>query len=147
MFNPFTKIVEGLEWVGQHVGLIPKELEKVITVAEDVNADAETLCPQAIALIGDTTQLAEACVKDSGVAIEAFGTLSAAITTAIAAKGLNFAADESVAAAVEAFGKAIVDHGTWEDVINGLHKTVADAGQFGASAKAALAKLEVDVKA
>lgn len=139
-------VIKGFEWIGKEVEMLPSEVEKVVTVTEDLRADADTLCPEAVTLITDSTTLASAAAKDGGAAMKAFVVLTTAITEAFAAGITNIPTDIAVGTSFEAFVQACIAHGTWADVVAAWQKTISDAGQFGSSAKAALQKLEADIQ-
>jgi hypothetical protein len=127
--NIFSDVVKGFGWLGKRVAGVPSAVNRVIAITKDVEAEA----------------LTTAMVKDSGTAFTALRALSAVVVAAYAAKGLDFAEDLLVVAALKAFGTAVMAHGTWLDVIDAEGKTATDFDKLGASAAAALKKLEADV--
>lgn len=147
MKNPFALIVSGLEWVGKEIAHVAEWVPKVVTLTNDVEADAQTLLPQVVNVFTAADGLVLAAVKDGGSAITAVETLIGAITTAAAAKGLNIAQDEAVATAFEAFVDEVKSSSNWADVIAQTKVLVTTWETFGAASKAAIAKLEADAAA
>jgi hypothetical protein len=145
MTNIFSDVVKGFEWLGKHIADVPGAIKRVITIADDVQADSQTLLPEVVTVIGDVGTLAGAIVKDGGTAFTALRTLSVAVMAAYADKGVNFTEDMAVVTELKVFGEAVMAHGTWLDVISAGETTAKDFDTLGASATAALKKLEADV--
>ena len=145
MANIFSDVVKGFEWLGKHLADVPAAIKRVITIADDVQADSQTLLPEVVTVIGDVGALAGAIVKDGGTAFTALRTLSVAVMAAYADKGLNFTEDVAVVAELKDFGEAVMAHGTWLDVITAAETTAKDFDTLGASAMDALKKLETDI--
>jgi hypothetical protein len=143
--NIFSDVVKGFEWLGKKVAGAPSEIDRVVAVTQDVQADAKTLLPELVTVIGDVEALTTAIVKDGGTAFTALRTLSEVVLAAYAAKGLDFSEDALVLTELKAFGTAVMAHGTWLDVIEAEEKTATDFDKLGASATTALKKLEADV--
>jgi len=143
--NIFSDAVKGFEWLGKKIVGATGAISRVVAVTKDVEADAGTLLPEVVTVIGDVDVLTGAIVKDGGTAFSALRTLSAAVLTAYAAKGLDFAEDAVVLTELKAFAAAVTAHGTWLAVIDAGEKTATDFDKLGASATAALKKLEADV--
>lgn len=147
MWKPFAVIVSALTWVGKEVDLVPKEIEKVVTVTKDVEADAATLCPQVVTLIDDVGNLVTSAVKDAGSAITVVDNLIGAIIAAAKADAINIADDEAVVAAFEAVVTEVTTKTNYVDVFDAIHKLTADYDVFAPAVRAAVAKLEADVTA
>lgn len=145
MANIFSDVVKGFEWLGKKIAGLPGSVDRVVAITKDVEADAGTLLPELVTVIGDVEVLTGAIVKDGGTAFTALRGLSAAVLAAYAAKGLDFNEDAAVVTELKAFGSAVMAHGTWLAVINAGEKTAADFDRLGASASVALKKLEADV--
>ena len=144
MANIFTEIVKGLKWVGKEIGLLPKDIERVVAITDDVEADAATLFPELVTLVDDAGNLVTAAVKDGGEAITTANALVTAIVNAAEVDGLNIADDTAVAAAFETFITNVRSSSTWADVITALKKMTTDYDTFAGDVKQALAKLEAD---
>ncbi len=145
MANIFSDVVKGFEWLGKKIADVPGAIGRVVTIADDVKADSQTLLPEVVTVIGDVGTLAGAIVKDGGTAFTALRALSVAVMAAYADKGVNFTEDVAVVAALKVFGEAVTAHGTWLDVMAAAETTATDFDKLGASAMAALKKLEADV--
>ncbi len=143
--NIFSDVVKGFEWLGKKIADVPGAIKRVVTIADDVEADAQTLLPEVVTVIGDVGVLTGAIVKDGGNAFTELRSLSEAVLAAYADKGVNFTEDVAVVTALKAFGEAVVAHGSWLDVISAGETTAKDFDKLGASAKAAVEKLEADV--
>jgi hypothetical protein len=143
--NIFSDVVKGFGWLGKKIVGVPSAVDRVIAVTKDVEADAGTLLPELVTVIGDVETLTTAIVKDGGTAFSALRRLSEVVLAAYAAKGLDFSEDALVLTEFKAFGTAAMAHGTWLDVIAAEEKTATDFDKLGASATAALKKLEADV--
>lgn len=143
MSNIFTKIAAGLEWFGKEIGKGLAFLPKVIVLADDVDADAQIILPQTLAVVEDAGALAAASAKDSGIFLVKFGALTAAIAAAVAAKALNVSADTAVVSAFEAFC-AEFNVANVQDVLTAWDKLAGDVKTLDASAIAAIQKLEKD---
>jgi hypothetical protein len=149
MANPFTEIVAGLKWLGSKIAKVADWLPKVITLADDVDADATTVLPELTAVVEDADALAVAAVKDGGAALAATATLVAQIEAeATTASSGNFIAalenSQTLLTAAEAWWSAVVSHGSYSDVIAAEQKLVKDYDTFGATAKTAVEKLEAN---
>lgn len=142
----FSEIVNGFKWLGKELSIAPKWIQKVVTITSDVEEDAATLCPQLITLIADVDSVAVAVVKDGGAAFISVEALSVAILAAVSSKGLNISQDAAVVAAFQTFITEVTASGTWTDVLTSTKKLIADYDTFGATAKAALQKLEDDAR-
>ena len=145
MANIFSDVVKGFEWLGKKIADVPGAISRVITITDDVEADAKTLLPEVVTVIGDVGVLTTAIVKDSGTAFTALRLLSVSVMAAYADKGVNFTEDVAVLTTLKSFGEAVMAHGTWLDVIEAGEKTATDFDKLGVSAQAALQKLEADV--
>jgi hypothetical protein len=145
MANIFSDVVKGFEWLGKKLAKMPEAISRVITIADDVEADSKTLLPQVVTVIGDVGVLSTAMVKDGGTAFTALRLLSSAVLGAYADKGMNFTEDAAVLASLRAFGEAVMAHGTRLDVIEAGETTATDFDKLGVSAEAALKRLEADV--
>jgi hypothetical protein len=146
MVNPFSKIAHGVVWLGKEIAKPFHWVPKVLTVTKDVAADAKVLLPQVISVFEDVDALALAAIKDGGADLLAADDLVAAIMAAAKSDGLNIAADEAVLTALKAFAAKVTAKGTYGEMIAAVQKLVKDYDTFGASAKAAIAKIEQDVK-
>ena len=149
MANIFSDVVAGLKWVGKEILTPFKAITKILTVGDDVKADAETLLPEVVTLIGDVDALAIAAVKDGGAALSSAEKLTAAIVQAVSdVKALNISGEikdvPTVEQAFTAFIAEVTSKSTWSDVLAAQAKLVADYDTLAASAKAAVAKLESD---
>jgi len=142
MANVFSEIVKGFVWLGKEIVNAPAQIKKVLTIAEDVKADAGTLLPEVLTVIDDVDAVALAAVKDGGAALTDADTLVAAIVLAAKSDGINIADDESVVSAFQAFIAQVTNSNNWSDLIAANKKLVADYDVLGASAKAALEQLE-----
>ncbi len=142
--NIFSDVVKGFEWLGKKITGAAGEIGKVISITTDVEADAKTLLPEVVTVMGDVGALTGAIVKDGGAAFTELRALSEAVLAAYAAKGMDFADDAAVLAALKSFGEAVSAHGSWLDVISSGETLATDFDKLGASASAALKKLEVD---
>lgn len=145
MANIFSDVVKGFEWLGKHLADVPGAIKRVITIADDVQADSKTLLPEVVTVIGDVGVLTSAIVKDGGAAFTALRLLSTAVLAAYAEKGLSFTDDVAVLTTLKTFGETVMAHGTWMDVISAGETTAKDFDTLGASAMGALKKLEADV--
>lgn len=139
-----TDVKIGLVWLGKEVKKVVEWVPKVVKLTDDIEQDAQTLFPQALLVFEDVEDLALAAVKDGGHVVSAAQVLGLAIAEAVEAKMLNIADDEAVVAAFKGFVQNAIQHGNWLDVLNALAKLTQDYDQFGATAKAAIAKLEAD---
>lgn len=150
MANIFSDVVAGLKWVGKEILTPFKAITKILTVGDDVKADAKTLLPEVVTLIGDVDALAIAAVKDGGAALSSAEKLTAAIVQAVSdVKALNISGEikdvPTVEQAFTAFIAEVTSKSTWSDVLAAQAKLVADYDTLAASAKAAVAKLEADI--
>jgi hypothetical protein len=143
--NPFVEIAAGVEWVGKEIAHVAEWVPKVVTIVNDAEADAETLLPQAVKVFEDADRVALAAIKDSGAAIADAEALCAAIVLAAKADGLNIANDEAVIAAFRAFVSQVTSKSNYIDLLSAVKTLVTDYDTFGASAKAAIDKMESDV--
>jgi hypothetical protein len=143
--NIFSDVVKGFEWLGKKIADVPGTISRVITIADDVEADSKTLLPEVVTVVGDVGVLTGAIVKDGGKAFTALRLLSVSVLAAYADKGVNFTEDVAVLTTLKAFAEAVMAHGTWLDVIEAGEKTAGDFDKLGSSAAAALNKLEADV--
>jgi hypothetical protein len=144
MANIFTEIVGGLQWVGKELQKAIDFVPKIVTLTDDVEADAETLLPETVTIFTDAEALGMAVIKDGGQLLGTLQTVGLTIELAVAAKGLDAAQDEAVLAAVQALVKQAIASGTWTDVFAAVQKLVKDWDTFGASSNAAIKKLEAD---
>jgi hypothetical protein len=144
MVNIFSDVVKGFEWLGKKIGGVSGAIEKVIAITKDVESDAKTLLPELVTVVNDVDVLVNAIVKDGGTAITDLRALSVAVLAAYADKGINLAEDDAVVTALQAFGAAVMSHGTWLDVISANETLATDFDKLGATAMAALQKLEAD---
>lgn len=149
MKNPFTEIVAGLEWLGKKIVAVADWLPKVVKIADDVDSDATTVLPELTTVVEDVDALAVAAVKDGGAALTATATFVAQIEAeaTTAGSGNLLAAIQNSPAlltAAENWWSAVVAHGNYSDVISAEQKLVADYDKLGATAKAAIAKLEAE---
>jgi hypothetical protein len=142
--NIFSDVVTRFKWLGKKITGAAGDIGKVISITSDVEADAKTLLPEVVTVIGDVGVLTGAIVKDGGAAFTALRALSVAVLAAYAAKGMDFADDAAVLAALKSFGQTVSAHGTWLDVISGGETLATDFDKLGSSASAALKKLEGD---
>lgn len=143
MANIFQKIAAGLEWFGKEIGKGIAQLPKIIRLTEDAEQAAQNAIPEVLAVITDAGELVKASAKDSGVFLTSLSALSAAVSSAIAAKALNIAADEAVAAAFEAFVKDF-NAANVQDVITAWDKLATDTKALDATVLAALEKIKKD---
>jgi hypothetical protein len=144
MSNFFSKIASGFVWLGKEIVKVADWLPRVVTLVDDVEEDAATILPQLTTVIEDVETISLTAVKDSGGSIAAAEALVAAIVTAAKADGLNIASDTAVVAAFQTFIADVTAKSTWTDLIAALQKLVTDYDALGASAKAAIQKLESD---
>lgn len=142
--NIFSDVVKGFEWLGKKIAGAASEVGKVIAITSDVESDAGTLLPQAVTVIDDVGVFTAAIVKDGGVAFTSLRTLSEAVLTAYAAKGLDMTDDTAVLSALKSFGETVVSHGTWLDVLSSGEQLATDFDKLGSSVSAALKKLTAD---
>jgi hypothetical protein len=142
--NIFSDVVTGFEWLGKKITGAAGEIGKVISITSDVEADAKTLLPEVVTVIGDVGLLTGAIVKDGGAAFTELRALSVAVMAAYAAKGMDFADDAAVLTALKSFGEAVTAHGAWLDVISSSETLAMDFDKLGSSASAALRKLTTD---
>ncbi len=140
-----AEVVTGLKWFGAEVEKAVDFVPKIIEITDDVEADAATLLPEAVSVFTDVENLALAAIKDGGQVVSSAQVLALAITEAYTAKLLNISQDEAVVAAFEGFVKEVTATATWIDVLAAISTLVTDWDKFGASSKAAVAKLESDV--
>jgi len=145
MANVFSEIAKGFVWLGKEIVDAPAQIGKVLTIADDVKADAQTLLPEVVTVIGDVDAVALAAVKDGGAALTDADALAAAIVSAAQKDGLDIASDEAVVTAFGAFIKQVTTSSNWSDLIAANKKLIADYDVLGASAKAALEQLEAAV--
>jgi hypothetical protein len=146
MSNFFQKIAAGFVWLGKSLVKVGDWLPKVVTLGDDVKEDAETILPQLVTVIEDVDTVSLTAIKDSGASLAAAEALVAAIVTAAKADALNIPADEAVAAAFSAFILDVTNKSNYADIIAAVQKLVSDYDTFGATAKAAIEKLEQDVQ-
>ena len=139
-----SAIEKGFVWIGKELKKAAEWVPKLIVLVDDVEKDATTLLPELGIVIDDAGEVVKAAVKDSGADIAAAEALIAAITAAVAAKGLNIAQDEGVAKAFEAFIKQVANSSNYADLIAAVKALVLSYDTLGGSVKAALAKLEAD---
>jgi hypothetical protein len=142
--NIFSDVVKGFEWLGKKITGAAGEIGRVISITSDVEADAKTLLPEVVTVIGDVGVLTGAIVKDGGAAFTELRVLSVAVMAAYAAKGMNFTEDAAVLAALKSFAETASAHGTWLDVISSSETLATDFDKLGSSASAALKKLTAD---
>lgn len=145
MANFFAEAVKGLEWVGKELIDIPTEVKKVVTVADDVKQDADTILPEVVNLVDSVDALVVAAVKDSGADIAAAEALVSALTVAVQADALNFADDAAVLAALKTFATTVTASSNYSDVLTAVTVVVKSYDSLAGTAKAALVKLEGDV--
>lgn len=143
--NIFSEIAKGLTWVGKELLDIPATIKKVITVADDVKTDADTILPEIVTLIDSVDGLVAAAVKDSGADISAAEALVSAITVAVQANAMNFVADAAVLAALKTFATAVTTSSNYTDVLSAIATVVKSYDTLAGTAKTALTKLEADV--
>jgi len=141
--NIFQKIAPGLEWFGKEIGKGIAFLPKLITLADDVDADAQVVLPQTITVVEDAAALAAAAAKDSGKFMVDFAALAGAVGLAIAAKAVSISADAGVVAAVEKFA-ADFNQANVQDILTAWDKLAADVKTLDATLLAELPKLEAD---
>jgi hypothetical protein len=135
MGNVFTEVVKGLEWVGEEVVKPFEDTKKIITIVEDVEADAATLLPDAIGVVDGAGELVLAAVKDGGVVVEDVASL-----VADARAG-------NIEASIEAFRTLISDTtkaSTFADVLGSVSKLTTAYDKFASDGKNALKKLKQD---
>jgi hypothetical protein len=145
--NFFKAIGEGFVWVGKELTKAVNWIPKVVTLVDDVEADTSTILPELAAVVDDAGEVAKAAIADSGSAIADAEALVQAIAAAAADKALNIAEDEAVVAAFKTFITQVTTKTNFSDVLTAAQKLVVDYDKLGASAKAALAKLESDASA
>lgn len=150
MANVFGDVVAGLKWLGKEIITPFKAIDHIVTVSEDVKADAETLLPEITTLFADADALVVSSVKDGGAALGAVEKLTTAVIQAVSdAKAINITGEikdvPEVSAAFTALVAEITSKSTWSDVLANLAKFIADYDALATSAKASLAKLEADV--
>ena len=143
MANIFSEIVKGFTWLGKEIVDAPAQIKRVLTIANDVKADAGTLLPEVVTVIDDVNAVAIAAVRDGGAALTDADTLGAAILTAAQKDGVDIASDAAVVTALEAFIRQVTTSSNWSDLIAANKKLVTDYDLLGAGAKAALEQLEV----
>lgn len=141
--NIFSKIAAGLEWFGKEIGKGIAQLPKIIRLTEDAEQAAQNAIPEVLAVVTDAGELVKASAKDGGVFLTSLAALSAAVSTAIAAKALNISADEAVAAAFEAFVKDF-NAANVQDVITAWDKLATDTKALDATVLAALEQIKKD---
>jgi hypothetical protein len=141
--NPFEKIINGVEWAGKEIGKGIAAVPKVITLAEDAEDAAKVALPEVLEVVNDAGQLTIASAKDGGKFLVSFAALSASISLALAAKAVNIAADEAVAAAFESF-IAEFKEANVADVLTAWHQLVSDTAKLDATVKASIEKIEKD---
>ena len=107
MANIFSDVVKGFEWLGKKITGAAGEIGRVISITSDVEADAKTLLPEVVTVIGDVGVLTGAIVKDGGAAFTELRVLSIAVPAAYAAKGMNFSDDAAVPTALKSFGETV----------------------------------------
>jgi len=139
----FTKIKAGLDWFGKEIGKGIVFLPKVIVLADDVDADAQQILPQTLAVVQDAGALAAASAKDSGAFLIKFAALSAAITIAVASKATSITADTAVVAAFESFCSEF-NVTNVQDILTAWDKLAGDVKTLDATAIVELQKLEKD---
>ena len=149
MSNPFAVIASAFTWLGKEIVKVSDWLPKVVELVDDVEEDTETVIPELTTVVEDVDALALATVKDGGVALTATAALVAAVEAeaTTAASGNIVAAIQNAPAVATAFEQwiaAVTSHGTYSDIITAEQKLVVDYDKFGASAKAAIQKLESD---
>jgi len=144
MANIFSEMVKGFSWLGKEIVDAPAQIKRVLTIADDVKADAATLLPEVVTVIDDVDAVAVAAVKDGGAALSDADQLGVAILLAAQQDGVNIASDAAVVTALEAFIRQVTTSSNWSDLIAANKKLVADYDTLGASAKAALRQLEAD---
>jgi len=142
MANIFSEIVKGFTWLGKEIVDAPAQIKRVLTIADDVKADAGTLLPEVVTVIDDVDAVAVAAVKDGGAALSDADKLGVAILTAAQKDGIDIASDAAVVTALEAFIQQVTTSSNWSDLIAANKKLVTDYDTLGASAKAALEQLE-----
>jgi len=143
MANIFSEVVKGFTWLGKEIVDAPAQIKRVLTIANDVKADAGTLLPEVVTVIDDVNAVAIAAVRDGGAALTDADTLGAAILTAAQKDGVDIASDAAVVTALEAFIRQVTTSSNWSDLIAANKKLVTDYDLLGAGAKAALEQLEV----
>jgi len=146
MTNIFADLIKGLAWLGKEIVAVPTMLSKWLTLTDDVKADAETILPELVTLIDDVDAVCVAAVKDSGAAITDAEVLVAAIAAAVASGYVNIIEDEAVIAAFNTFISQVTTTANFADVFVALKALVAQYDVIGSSVKAAIVKLEADVK-
>jgi hypothetical protein len=147
--NVFSEIVKGLDWLGKEIVKVGDFLPKVVTLVEDVEADAQTVLPELVTVIDDVGTLAEAVVTDSGACMTAVETLYKAIeaeVSDISSSNLSaaIASAPDVVSAFEAFITEVTTKGTWADVLSAISQLATDYDTLGTSLKTAVAQLEQD---
>ncbi len=140
----FQKIASGFVWVGKELAAAGTWVPKVIRIVNDAEKDAQSLLPQAVTVFEDVDAVALSAIKDGGSALLSADNLVTAIVAASKVDGLNIAADEAVGVALKSFIQEVTSKNTWTTLMWSMKKLVSDWDEFGASAKAAIAKLEAD---
>ncbi len=133
--NIFKDIVKGLEWVGTGIEKVVVGADKIITVVPELEADAHTLLPEAIAIIDAAGNLALASVKDGGTVVFDFQVI------------LADAKNGNISAALNATANLFSDAtsvATFADVLSSFSNLVVAVDTFGTDGAAALKKLEQD---
>lgn len=133
-----SAVEKGFVWIGKELKKAAEWVPKLIVLVDDVEKDTTTLLPELGIVIDDAGEVVKAAVKDSGADIAAAEALIAAITAAVAAKGLNIAQDEGVAKTFEAFIKQVANSSNYADLIAAVkalvlsYDTLGGIGQGGA---------------
>jgi hypothetical protein len=134
--NPFKKIVSGLVWLGKEVAKPFVEAKKIITIVPELEQDAQSLLPEAIAVIDDAGSLSVAAVKDGG---EMVTLLEAAITDAETGNVTG-----ALASAEQLFSD-VTHLATFKDVVTKWKQLVVDYDKLGADGEAALKRVEAQL--
>lgn len=142
MSNFFQKVGAGFVWIGKELAKAAEWVPKLVTLVNEVKADAGTILPEIATVIDDAGDVATAAVTDSGAAIAAAQNLVAAIVAAAKADALNIAADETVASTFQTFITEVSTKSTWGDVLTALQQLVTDYDTLGGAVKTALTQLE-----
>jgi hypothetical protein len=138
----FGDIANGLKWLVGEATHPGTWVPKVVTITEDVVEDVGTLLPEAVQIFSDTEVLALAAVADGGQMISQINVLLLGISQAIAVGGIeDIAADQAVIAALKGLISYLENKNNWAQVLQALGQLIKDYDTFGASAKAAIAKI------
>ena len=143
--NIFADIAKGFKWLGKALNTAVVWVPKIVKITEDVGEDAEQLMPQATQVLIDVDTIALAAVKDGGEALTLAAALTGAVDYSRRKQGSQHRDDEAVVYGVR--GVHSGNHhekSNWSDVLMAQQKLVTDWDTFGATAEAALKKLDAD---